>query len=83
MSRRCFQALLAPEQYTRETVIQENGKVVFDDDAEGGYSVFHLPPDYYDVKAARPLRMKKKLYEFYTAPIAKFWAHSVSTHTFF
>lgn len=26
----------------------------------------------------RPLRLKKKIYEFYTAPITKFWADSVS-----
>jgi len=26
----------------------------------------------------RELRIKKKLYEFFTAPITKFWANSVS-----
>jgi len=61
----------------RDTVIQENGKVVFDEDLEGGLSKFTFPPDYYDVKGARPLRMKKKFQEFFTAPITKFWAHSV------
>ena len=25
-----------------------------------------------------PLRMGKKIYEFYTAPVTKFWAHTVS-----
>lgn len=31
-----------------------------------------------DAKQHRPLRLKKKFYEFYTAPITKFWADSVS-----
>lgn len=33
--------------------------------------------DYDDLKLHRPLRRKKKIYEFYTAPITKFWADSV------
>lgn len=32
----------------------------------------------YEIKQHRPLRLKKKIYEFYTAPITKFWADSVS-----
>lgn len=32
----------------------------------------------YEVKQHQPLRLKKKIYEFYTAPITKFWADSVS-----
>lgn len=31
-----------------------------------------------DGRIHRPLRLKKKFYEFYTAPITKFWADSVS-----
>jgi hypothetical protein len=31
-----------------------------------------------DMKLHRPLGLKKKFYEFYTAPICKFWADSVS-----
>lgn len=31
-----------------------------------------------DARIHRPLRLKKKFYEFYTAPITKFWADSVS-----
>lgn len=31
----------------------------------------------YEIKQHRPLRLKKKIYEFYTAPITKFWADSV------
>lgn len=31
-----------------------------------------------DTRMHRPLKLKKKIYEFYTAPITKFWADSVS-----
>lgn len=34
----------------------------------------------YEIKQHRPLRLKKKVYEFYTAPITKFWADSVSIY---
>lgn len=37
-----------------------------------------LSYDYDYVKQHRPLKLKKKIYEFYTAPITKFWADSVS-----
>ncbi len=29
------------------------------------------------------LRLGKKIYEFYTAPVTKFWAHTVSTCALF
>ncbi|KAH8323695.1 hypothetical protein KR067_012199, partial [Drosophila pandora] len=32
--------------------------------------------EYNEVKQHQPLRLKKKFYEFYTAPITKFWADS-------
>lgn len=32
----------------------------------------------FEIRHHRPLRLKKKIYEFYTAPITKFWADSVS-----
>ncbi|XP_046811421.1 transient receptor potential cation channel trpm isoform X12 [Lucilia cuprina] len=32
----------------------------------------------YEVKQHQPLRLKKKVYEFYTAPITKFWADSMA-----
>lgn len=35
-----------------------------------------LPHDY-EIRHHQPLRLKKKIYEFYTAPITKFWADSV------
>lgn len=73
-----LQALITQEFGMRDTIIQENGKVITEDDTENLNPLYHLPLDYYDVKAARPLRLKKKFYEFYTAPITKFWAHSVS-----
>ena len=66
----------------RDTIIQENGKVMTDDDIEIR-EFYHLPLDFYEMKAARPLRLKKKLYEFYNAPITKFWAHSVCNQFFF
>ena len=28
-----------------------------------------------------PLTVSRKIYEFYTAPITKFWMHTVRTHT--
>lgn len=34
------------------------------------------------MKQHRPLKLKKKLSEFYTAPITKFWADSVSFRDF-
>lgn len=76
-----FQALIAQDTAVKETIIQENGKVITEDDSDLGNSFHHIPLDFHDVKAARPLRLKKKFYEFYTAPITKFWAHSVSTKT--
>jgi len=69
-----LQALIS--QGMKNTIIQENGKVVTEGDDMNQH--FHLPLDYFDVKNNRPLRLRKKLYEFYTAPITKFWGHSVS-----
>lgn len=39
-----------------------------------------------EIRHHQPLRLKKKIYEFYTAPITKFWADSVrfiSSYFFF
>nr|CAD7576732.1 unnamed protein product [Timema californicum] len=70
-------ALLTHENFAlRDTVVQENGKVITDGDNTS--QIFHLPLDYYDVKTNRPLRVKKKFYEFYTAPITKFWGDSIA-----
>lgn len=62
----------------RDTIVQENGKVLPDIDD----SKYHFTFDdrsYPEKNRSRPLKVKKKLYEFYTAPITKFWANSVST----
>ena len=62
-------------------VVRENGKVLTDIDdmmhrsyGPGG----GVLSDYYENKTNRQLKLKKKLYEFYTAPITKFWANAVS-----
>lgn len=80
-----LQALISQDYGTgvKDTIIQENGKVVTEDDTEVGNSFHHIPLDFHEVKSARPLRLKKKFYEFYTAPITKFWAHSASSFFFF
>ncbi|VEN52666.1 unnamed protein product, partial [Callosobruchus maculatus] len=71
------EALLAENFITRDTVVQENGKVLPEFD-EKQYHILY--PDVYSEKMQknRELRIKKKLYEFYTAPITKFWANSIS-----
>lgn len=61
----------------KETIVQENGKVLTDTD-DGNHRSYGILSEYYDNKSNRPLRLKKKLYEFYTAPITKFWANAVS-----
>jgi transient receptor potential cation channel subfamily M member 3 len=71
-SRAVLQALIA-----NNTNVQENGKLPADDESVNSD---HTPPpmEFLDIKTHRPLRLSKKLEEFYTAPITKFWAHSVS-----
>lgn len=60
----------------RESLVQENGKVVLEDGQSN--PLLQFPTDFYDLKKEeRPLKLEKKLYEFYTAPISKFWGHSV------
>jgi len=89
------QALLTPDYGTgastlsvnrRESFIQENGKVALTGIRGGpdgasycdiGTALLYHPE--LEVKNERPLGLKKKLYEFYTAPISKFWSHSVSS----
>ncbi|XP_072379429.1 transient receptor potential cation channel trpm isoform X4 [Diabrotica undecimpunctata] len=62
-------ALLTENFITRDTVVQENGKILpeFDDSK--------FKPQY---SKGKELKLKKKLYEFYTAPITKFWSNSVA-----
>lgn len=70
--------VLITEAAPRESLVQENGKVVLDDGQTN--PLLQFPFDFYDIKKEeRPLKLRKKLYEFYTAPISKFWGHSVRT----
>ncbi|CAG4987121.1 unnamed protein product [Colias eurytheme] len=59
-----------------ETRVDQNGKV-----GKIGWELsyrelpeYHVPED----KRMRPLRLRKKIYEFFTAPITKFWADSIA-----
>ncbi|XP_011879175.1 PREDICTED: transient receptor potential cation channel trpm isoform X3 [Vollenhovia emeryi] len=72
-------ALISNEHSTiiKETIVQENGKVLTDID-DGIHRAYGLQSEYYDNKTTRPLRLKKKLYEFYTSPITKFWANAIA-----
>ncbi|XP_012260882.2 transient receptor potential cation channel trpm isoform X3 [Athalia rosae] len=79
-SQQGIKALISNENGTvtvKETIVQENGKVMTDHE-DYIHRFVHSPPEYYDIKTNRPLRLKKKLYEFYTAPITKFWASSIA-----
>ncbi|XP_076682040.1 transient receptor potential cation channel, subfamily M isoform X7 [Andrena cerasifolii] len=74
------EALISNEHTTaivKETIVQENGKVLTDSD-DIVHRAYGIHSDYYDIKNSRPLRLKKKLYEFYTAPITKFWANAIA-----
>lgn len=66
----------------KETIVQENGRVLTDND-DGIHRAYGLQSEYYDNKTTRPLRLRKKLYEFYTAPITKFWANAVSKNIYY
>ncbi|XP_060829150.1 transient receptor potential cation channel trpm isoform X2 [Bombus pascuorum] len=72
-------ALISNEHTTviKETIVQENGKVLTDND-DGIHRTYGINSDYYDIKNSRPLRLRKKLYEFFTAPITKFWANAIA-----
>lgn len=75
-----LKALISHEHNTnviKETIVQENGKVLTDTD-DGNHRSYGILSEYYDNKNSRPLRLRKKLYEFYTAPITKFWGNAVS-----
>ncbi|XP_044264338.1 transient receptor potential cation channel trpm isoform X2 [Tribolium madens] len=74
-------ALLTENFIRRETVVQENGKVLSDPE-ENKYHVFFTDVPQERVSRNRELKISKKLYEFYTAPITKFWANSIAYITF-
>lgn len=73
-----MQALLTENFITRDTIVQENGKVHAEFDEHNKYHIFYTDVYAEKVPKNRELKIKKKLYEFYTAPITKFWANSVS-----
>ncbi|XP_055839433.1 transient receptor potential cation channel trpm isoform X4 [Episyrphus balteatus] len=70
-------ALLADTFSIRETKVQENGKVSLSDSDPSQFREFFNMSDY-EIKQHQPLRLRKKFYEFYTAPITKFWADSIA-----
>ncbi|XP_069361506.1 transient receptor potential cation channel trpm isoform X8 [Maniola hyperantus] len=59
-----------------ETRVDQNGKVgkIGWDPTYRDLPEYHAPED----KRMRPLRLRKKIYEFFTAPITKFWADSIA-----
>lgn len=63
-----------------ETRVDQNGKVgkIGWEPSYRELPEYHAPED----KRMRPLRLRKKIYEFFTAPITKFWADSVSLSYF-
>ncbi|XP_068620258.1 transient receptor potential cation channel trpm [Battus philenor] len=58
-----------------ETRIDMNGKV-----GKIGWEPLYKEPEHPvpEDKRMRPLRLRKKIYEFFTAPITKFWADSIA-----
>ncbi|XP_015435152.1 PREDICTED: transient receptor potential cation channel trpm [Dufourea novaeangliae] len=72
------EVILHTTAVAKETIVQENGKVLTDDNDDGIQRAYGIQNDYYDIKNSRPLRLRKKLYEFYTAPITKFWANAIA-----
>ncbi|XP_044746513.1 transient receptor potential cation channel trpm isoform X5 [Coccinella septempunctata] len=64
---------LLTETFGRSDVfLQENGKPF------GGLEDGRAFSDFGKMPKQRQLRVRKKLYEFYTAPITKFWANSIA-----
>ncbi|XP_044016610.1 transient receptor potential cation channel trpm isoform X3 [Aphidius gifuensis] len=79
-SQHGIKALITNEHSTappRETIVQENGRVRADID-ENLQRPYGILSEYYDNKTNRPLKLKRKLWEFYTAPITKFWANAIA-----
>ncbi|XP_052873774.1 transient receptor potential cation channel trpm [Anopheles cruzii] len=79
------QALLSDTYSMKDTKVQENGKVGLTGCLGSKVSLTDSENTQYkdymydnDVRQQRPLKMKKKIYEFYTAPITKFWADSMA-----
>ncbi|XP_038115217.1 transient receptor potential cation channel trpm isoform X4 [Culex quinquefasciatus] len=78
------QALLSDAYSMKDTKVQENGKVGLTGCLKAKVSLTDSENTQYkdymydhDMRH-RPLKLKKKFYEFYTAPITKFWADSMA-----
>ncbi|XP_019755238.2 transient receptor potential cation channel trpm isoform X3 [Dendroctonus ponderosae] len=71
-------ALLAENFLARDAIIHENGKILHDYDSESKYHMFFTDTYSDKMPKQRELRIKKKLYEFFTAPITKFWSNSIA-----
>ncbi|XP_049292902.1 transient receptor potential cation channel trpm isoform X7 [Anopheles funestus] len=69
------EALLSDTYSMKDTKVQENGKVSLTDSENTQYKDYLFDSD---GRQQRPLKLKKKFYEFYTAPITKFWADSMA-----
>uniref|UniRef100_A0A182N9J3 Transient receptor potential cation channel trpm n=1 Tax=Anopheles dirus TaxID=7168 RepID=A0A182N9J3_9DIPT len=79
------EALLSDTYSMKDTKVQENGKVGLTGCLSSKVSLTDSENTQYkdylfdsDGRHQRPLKLKKKFYEFYTAPITKFWADSMA-----
>uniref|UniRef100_A0AAG5D5K6 Transient receptor potential cation channel trpm n=1 Tax=Anopheles atroparvus TaxID=41427 RepID=A0AAG5D5K6_ANOAO len=79
------EALLSDTYSMKDTKVQENGKVGLTGCFSSKVSLTDSENTQYkdymfdgDTRQQRPLKWKKKVYEFYTAPITKFWADSMA-----
>uniref|UniRef100_A0A4Y0BH48 Transient receptor potential cation channel trpm n=1 Tax=Anopheles funestus TaxID=62324 RepID=A0A4Y0BH48_ANOFN len=79
------EALLSDTYSMKDTKVQENGKVGLTGCLSSKVSLTDSENTQYkdylfdsDGRQQRPLKLKKKFYEFYTAPITKFWADSMA-----
>ncbi|XP_062708443.1 transient receptor potential cation channel trpm isoform X7 [Aedes albopictus] len=79
------EALLSDTYSMKDTKVQENGKVGLTGCLKSKVSLTDSENTQYkdymydhDMRHQRPLKLKKKFYEFYTAPITKFWADSMA-----
>lgn len=75
-NQQSFETLLSQEFTPKDTVVQENGTVLPDLEETKYFSFDGNFPE--KTRQMRPLKLKKKIYEFFTAPITKFWANSIS-----
>ncbi|CAH0550311.1 unnamed protein product [Brassicogethes aeneus] len=72
------EALLTENFIPRDTIVHENGKVMPDMDDHKYHSHYYTETYMDMVPKNKELKFRKKLYEFYTAPISKFWSNSIA-----